>query len=139
LVSISIQVYGDGIDAIALACRLRAIVKDMTQVGITPGTSDFDSAHTKAHVFDLVDAFGIDGVKEAGPTTAGVEFLIGAKEFGIATGAAIDTFVVAVPIHAGEGAFGSFLAGDVILFGGELLAPFFVCFGNFFVGHMRSP
>lgn len=127
------QIERDGVDAIAQARRSRAVVENVPQVGVATGAGDFNAAHAKTQVFVLVDASGVNGVKKAGPAAVRVEFLIRAKEFRLATHAAVHAFVSAVPIHAGEGAFRALLTADIVLFGRELSAPFRVCFGDFFV------
>jgi len=135
---ISIQVYGEGVDAIAQTGGGRTVVKDVAKVRVAFGTGDFDASHSKTQVFDLVDALGIYDIKETGPSAMGIELLIRAEEFGIATYAAIEAFIVAIPIHTRKSAFSAFLASDVILFGHELCAPFFFGFGNLLFRHVCS-
>ena len=73
---IAVQINGYGVDAIAQARGGGAVVEDVTQVGVAAGAGDFDAAHAKAQVFVLVDAFGVNGVKKAGPSAVRVEFLV---------------------------------------------------------------
>ena len=73
---IAVQVNGYGIDAIAQARGGGSVVEDVTQVGVAAGAGDFDAAHAKAQVFVLVDTVGVNGVKKAGPSAVGVEFLV---------------------------------------------------------------
>lgn len=57
-----------------------------------------------------------DGIKVRGPTAAGLEFVRGCVEGGVAAGAGVGSLggVVGV-VFAGEGAFGAFLAEDAEL------------------------
>ncbi len=74
--SLLIQINGYGVDAIAHARGGGSVVEDVAQMGVAAGAGDFDAAHAKAQVFVLVDAFGVNGVKKAGPSAVGVEFLV---------------------------------------------------------------
>jgi hypothetical protein len=68
---------------------------------------------------------------EAGPSGSGVELVRALKERLVARDAAVRPLVVAVPVGTGEGALGALAAGDLVLFGGQLLAPLGVGFSIF--------
>ena len=66
---------------------------------------------------------------EAGPAAAAVKLCLRGKQFGPAADAAVHARLVMVPVFAGEGRLGSFLAGYVELIGRELGPPLVIGFG----------
>jgi len=93
-------------------------------VGIAFGTGNRGSNHSISCIADLADVFGGNGRPETGPAGAGVEFGGRVEQRIVTAGAAVDSFVVQVPLFAGEGDFGIGVARDVEDSGRELFAPF---------------
>ena len=85
---------------------------------------DFDHFLKHDFVVAASDVFLSDDIPEAGPAGAGVEFSFGGEERVGAADAAEEAGVVELVIGSGEGSIGVLAAGDIELFGGELLAPF---------------
>ena len=71
--ALSVEVERAGVDAVAQAGRLGAVVEDVAEVGVAAAADDFGAAHEEAVV-----GLGLDGVvdrlvEEARPAGAGVE------------------------------------------------------------------
>lgn len=113
---------GGGVHAVAVSGGLGAVGEDVAEVGVAFGTDHFGALHAEGAVVMGGDGIGFGGV-EAGPSARGIEFSLRFEERLAAAAAGVSAGAVVVPIFSGEGAFGAFLAGDVELFGGELLAP----------------
>ena len=96
----------------------------MAEVAAATAADDLGATHEQAAILMLGDAFGSERGGEAGPATAGIEFGRRLEQRFAAADAAIGAGILAVPVFAAEGALGAFLAGDVVLHGRELRAPF---------------
>ena len=96
----------------------------MSQMRAAAVTRDFSTDHAMAGIAMLIDNLTGEWTGEAGPATAGVVFVIGVKQFGLAAAAMVDAAVMAIPVLAGEGGFGAFLAGDAVFVWGEFTLPF---------------
>ena len=70
--------------------------------------------------------FGNWGPK-TGPAGAGFEFCVGIEQCIIAADAAVDAFVVQVPVLSAVSSFCTFSSRDLKFIGGELFHPFGVC------------
>ncbi|MFM1942999.1 MAG: hypothetical protein RI897_1981 [Verrucomicrobiota bacterium] len=103
----------------------------MAEVGVAAGAEDFGAAHAVAEVGLGADVFLGKGLEEAGPAGAGIEFGISGEEGEVAADAGVNAGFFVVVESAAEGAFRAFAAGDDVLFGSELLAPFGVGFDDF--------
>ncbi len=103
----------------------------MSEVTVTDIAHDFGAHHTMRHVGFFFDILRINGLKVAGPATTRVKLRIGGKQSRVAAYAAIYAIFAMIPVLAREGALGSFLAGNVILFRGKLSFPFSVGFIDF--------
>jgi hypothetical protein len=73
------ELEGDGVDAVALACGARAVVEDVAEVGSAVVACDFGAAHPEEVVVFGGDVLIGDGLEEAGPACAGLEFGVGAE------------------------------------------------------------
>lgn len=96
----------------------------MAEVGAAAVAGDFGAEHAEAAVDVLVDQVLVVRAVEARPAAARVELGFGAEERCVAADAAVGAGVVAVPVDAGEGAFGALAAGYLVLEFVQLLAPF---------------
>jgi hypothetical protein len=128
------EVEGGGVDAVELAGGVGAVGEDMTEVAAALGTGNFDATHAEGAVVMEVDGVFGEGLEETGPAGSGLELGVGFEEGSVAGGAVVEAVGVVIDEGAGEGAFGALLAEDVILLGGELLAPLGIGFGGFGVG-----
>ena len=117
------EVQGRGVHAVAEAGGFRAIVEDMPEMGIAFGAGNRRANHPQSRVTDLGYVFFGYGSPEAGPSGAGVKFGSGVEERVVAADAAVDAFVVKVPVFPGIGDFSVGVAGNVEDAGAELLAP----------------
>jgi len=93
-------------------------------VGIAFGTGNRGANHAISCIANLADVLGGNGRPEAGPAAAGVEFGGRVEQRIVTADTAVDSFVVLVPVFAGEGDFGVGVARDVENSGRELFAPF---------------
>ena len=72
----------------------------------------------------------IEGFPEAGPARARFEFIIRLKQRLSAAGTTIDSFLLAVPVCAGEGRLGAFVPQDGLFLGRKPLLPLGVGLGQ---------
>src|SRR5688572_20191923 len=93
-------------------------------MGPTATAERLGAAHAVGTVFLDCHVFLPRRLPEAGPTRARIELVLGAEQLSTAAHAAVLAFLVIVPVGAGEGRLGAFLARHVILVRSELLAPF---------------
>lgn len=93
-------------------------------MGVTATASDFGTQHVVGPVFMFGNAGGVERGGETGPAATGVELVGGGKQRLAATDAAVGALVVAIPVFASEGAFGTFFARNLKLKLGQLCLPF---------------
>src|SRR4051794_32971102 len=83
-VAVSSRVFGKckrcGVQAIAKAGWLRAILEEMPQVAAAAGTANFDADHPVAGVPDIRDVFRVERCIETRPTGVRFELGRGAEE-----------------------------------------------------------
>src|SRR5581483_6316947 len=91
------------INAIPLAGWGRTVWEYMAQVRIALGTQHLGALHEETVVGLGAHIFCHRGRGEAWPSSAGIEFLAGAEEFGAAAHTPVDSRLMVVPIAAGEG------------------------------------
>ena len=87
--------------------------KDMPKVGTAVGTDDLDS-HSVAIGHPLDRALNL--VIEAGPATAGVEFVLRPVKVSAAPLTYVDSRLEMVGVFSGEGPLGSLTSYDPLLF-----------------------
>src|SRR5215211_474503 len=121
-----VQVQRTGIEAVALAGGLGAVVEDVAQVAAAAGADDLRALHEEASVGSQLHRVRLGRLPERGPAGAGVELCVGAEQLLAAGAAAVDAVLVVVPVGACERALGALLAEHVVLVGRELLAPLFL-------------
>ena len=89
------------VDAVAQARRLGTVVEDVALVRTTNGAVHLRTPHKKeAPVLLGFDVAFVDRRPEARPTRTGVVLGLGAKELRAAAGAAVDAFLLLVPVLA---------------------------------------
>ena len=122
---VRVEFQRGGVDAVAQACRRGAVVEDVPLVRPAGGAVHLRTQHEEeAAVLFGLDVLLIYGSVEARPARAGVVLRLGAKERRAASDAAVDAFLLVIPVLAGKGPLGAMLPGDPVLLGGELLSPF---------------
>src|SRR5690606_31736104 len=104
----------------------------MPEVRIALGTGHLDALHAMAEVLPLADHPGGQGLKIAGPATAGVILGRRVEQRGATTGAVVDARHLAVVVLTAEGALGTSQPADMELGLGELVAPRFQGFFDLF-------
>src|SRR5262249_5600094 len=119
------------IHAVAQAGRLGPIGEDVAEMGLAGGATHLGATHQPRAVVMLPHRLGIRRRGEARPARAGVEFRVGGEQRRATAHATIAPGPLLVPIRAGERALGTVLAGDMILLGRELLAPFSLALRHF--------
>src|SRR5579862_9090269 len=95
------------------------------------GTTGFDASHTVALVAVFFNALFVCRLVKTWPASTGIELGFGVEQWLAATRAHIGSGILGLPILSGEGAFGTGLAGDVILLRRQLLTPFLFGLNNF--------
>jgi len=65
------------VDAIAEACRFRAVFKDMSLMAFATGAVNLGSRENELKICIRLDNLRIDGLPKAGPAGAAVEFMLG--------------------------------------------------------------
>ena len=115
---------GSRIDAIAQAGGRRAILKHVALVGAAQRAFNLHPVHPAAVVWLAHDIFPGHRLEEAGPPGAGIEFGLRRKQRQSATNTTINTRLMLIIKSAAEGRLRALGAGDVILFGRQLFAPF---------------
>src|SRR5690606_33934982 len=113
-----------GIHAVTQSGRLGAVVEHVAQVRIATCTCDLGADHAEAEVAALAHVFGGDWLPEAGP--AGARFELGGRivQRRVAAQAAEHALAVFLKQGASKGAFGAFVAGDLVRQRRQLAAPF---------------
>ena len=98
----------------------------MAEVGVSGFRAGFDPDHAVAGILHLDDFLLFDGLIEAGPSSAAVEFGLGGKERFSGNDVDVDALRLVVPVFVVEWRFGSAFAGDLILHRCELVAEIFL-------------
>ena len=106
--------HGEGVHAIPQSRRRGAVVEDVAEVAVAEAAGDGGADHHEGAVDGFDDVFFGDGLVEAGPAGAGVEFGGAEEEGEVAGAAAEEAGAVFIPTVAGEGALGGFVAEDPI-------------------------
>jgi len=89
------------------------------------------SFHSQTIVGTGADILFGNGGPKAGPACAGFEFCVGVEQCIITANAAVDAFVVQVPVLSAVSSFCTCPSRDLKFIGGELLHPFGVCLDDF--------
>lgn len=86
------------VDAITIASRWWAIIKDVPQMTVAFGTESLRSTHAVCQIGHVGDGFLIHGLKEARPSTRALVLCIGMKKWRITCSAFVDTIAGEVTI-----------------------------------------
>src|SRR5438105_13862178 len=98
----------------------------------TRGTAHLGSWNRHAPVAADLEGVLANGLVEAGPARARVEFRVRAEQVGAAAGAAVDPLVLHVHVCAGERGLGRRLPQNLVLVRRQLLLPILVGEGDLF-------
>lgn len=134
------QLQRDGVDAVALAGRLRSVGKDVAEVGATAAAVHLGAGHEQAAVGLGRHRPRVYRLPEAGPAGAAVELRLRREQLLSAAGAQVHPPGLGVPVGAGEGPLGAMLPADAKLLVAEFLAPLRVRLHQAILGrvHRRS-
>src|SRR5215212_10727529 len=131
-----LELQRGGIDAVALAGRVRAVREDMAEVATAVGAQDLRSNHPMARVGLLLDRVLRRGGRERGPAAAGVVLRVRLEKLYAAPGAAVGPGLENVVVLVDERRFGALLPQHVVLLGRQLSPPLGV--GLLHLGHVHS-
>src|SRR5579864_7130749 len=106
----------DGVDAIALARRRRAIIEDMPLVSPASGADDLGPEHAVARVANVLQVIPGERLGEAGPAGAALEFRAAAEKRKPAQAAGEHPGALFVEEHAAERRLGAMFEKNVTLF-----------------------
>ena len=87
----------------------------MTQVRFAATADHLGPFCKEAVVGPGGDVFGCDWLPETGPAGARLKLVLKTEEIVVTADALVNALFMVVPQVAGEGPFGAFLAGDVVL------------------------
>jgi hypothetical protein len=124
----------DRVHAKAQAAGFRAIGKDVPKMRTAGVANSFDAGCAVAGVEVIGDGIHGDRLSEGRPAGAGIEFLRGIEQNGIAAQAGIDSGLQEAAHGRTEGALGACLASNQILVSAELPAPFGIGLYDFMIG-----
>src|SRR5690606_24988797 len=105
------EVERRGVDAVAQAGWLRAVLEDVAQVGAAVGADDLGAPHEPAVVLFFANVLRLQRFPKAGPAAARIIFRTRAEQRFAATDAAINAFLFIVQILARKGPLRPFLSG----------------------------
>src|SRR2546423_2902319 len=119
-----VQLERAGVDAVALAGGLGAVVEHVAQVRTARGAGRLDAVHEVAEV--VVELHGVrrGRIPEARPSRPRLELRVGAEQLRPARPASVHALGVLVPVGARERGLGSLLPEHLVLLRRQLLAPF---------------
>ena len=95
----------------------------MAEVAFTLTAEDFGSFGEESDIVFEGDILGINGLSEAGPSSARFKLRLGAKKGPPAPCTDVGSFRLTVPVLAGKSFFGSLLSQNLVLLRGELFFP----------------
>src|SRR5258708_36380043 len=111
------------IDAVAQACRSRAVVEDVAEMTVAFRAQYLGADHAMGHVALLVDMAVDRGRGKTRPAAAGIELGVGFEQRLPAAGAGIGALALLMLVFAGERPLGRLLAQHRILHRRQLAAP----------------
>src|SRR2546421_10050546 len=114
-----------GVDAITHAALVRrAVVENMTEMGIAFAAADFGAFHSERAIRFFGHIFFFNRFGETGPAAAAIEFIERREERFAADNVDINTGPMIVPILVAKWRLGPALLSDTILFGRQFLFQF---------------
>src|SRR5215218_7728012 len=138
--SLRLEVHGDAVDAVAQMRRRRAVLEHMAEMAAAAAAMHLGADHAVAAVGRGLDR-ARDRVVEARPAGTALELLLGCEQFLPAPRAGERAGALLVIERAGAGTLGAVAAQDIVLLGGEELAPLLVAVGDreTFLFHSPTP
>jgi hypothetical protein len=138
LLFLLVQFQSGGVDAVALAGGIRAVVENVAEVGVAAAALHLGTRHPVARVGFGLDRFLAGGSIETGPAGAGVIFRVGSKKRLAAANALVGAGRFGVRVLTSEGGLSSFLPGHIVLIRREFFLPVVFVLGDF-LGHGDPP
>ena len=123
------EVHRGGVDAVALAGRVGAVIENMAEVAVTFFAGDLDANHAEAGIGCLFNS-AIDRLENRWPSAAGVVLRLGEKQLRAAGFADVGAILKMMIILAGECSLGAFQSDDAVFFRGQNVPPFGLCLNN---------
>lgn len=111
--------------------RCGTVVKNMAEMRLAFRAGNRGAHHAKSSIAGLGHVLIGDGLPETRPSGARFELCGGIKQRVVATYAAVQAFLVKIPILARKSDFRVSIARDVVSVRGKLLAPFVRRFDHF--------
>ena len=105
-----------GINAVPFSGRLRPIIKDVAEVGVTPTAHHFHPPHAQGHIILRFYIRTRGRIPETGPARAAIELGIGLEEFLPAIYTDVHARSIIVQEFARTWWLGPFVEADVVLF-----------------------
>ena len=114
---------GHRVDAITLVAWWWSVIENMSQVGVTAGAKQFDTAHTMIVIGALGYVCAIEFTMKTRPATTRVELAIRTEKRVVAADAVIISGLGMITVFPAERGFGTSLAGHPVLFVVQLILP----------------
>src|SRR5690606_6476936 len=135
LLFLVVEGEGCGIDAIALARRLRSVGENVAKMTAAIRTGDFGAHHAVTAVGMCIDRRIWKRLKETRPAGSRIILGLGSKQRRAAARAFEDTLAFERIVFAGERPLRALFAQNTVLLRGQLPAP--LLFGLFDFGHSQ--
>src|SRR3954471_22394678 len=138
--SLRLEVHGDAVDAVAQVRRRRAVLEHVTEVAAAAAAVHLGADHAVAAVGRGLDR-ARNRIVEARPAGAALELLLRCEQLLPAAHAGERAGALLVIERAAAGTLGAVAAQDIVLLGGEELAPLLVGVGDreTFLFHSPTP
>src|SRR3954470_1476853 len=127
--SLRLEVHGHAVDAIAQMRRRRTVLEHVPQMAAAAAAMHLGADHAVAAVGRAFDR-ARDRIVEARPAGAALELLLRCEQLLSAPRAGERAGAFLVVERTGAGTLGAVAAQDVVLLGGEQLAPLLVTVGD---------
>lgn len=110
----SVEIESNGIDTIALAGRVGAIVENVTEMSSALPTDDLRPLHSEAVIGPQLDISLFNDVVETRPSTSRLEFGVGVEQRRLANDAHVRSILRMIPVFSGECLLRSRFLRDVV-------------------------
>ena len=119
---------GCTVDAVAHAAQfLRAVVEDMSQMGIAYPAADFRTNTVQGKVIIFIDGIGVNGFCESRPAAGGNKLILGGEHGLTGSDVHIQPRCFLIPEFVLERRFCGVLLGYVVLHFCQVFPHFFLC------------
>src|SRR5579863_7012511 len=102
----------------------------MAEMGLAAAAGNSSPCHAQGEIRAFMDILLRDRLPETGPAGAGFKFCFRAEQRRITADAAIEPFLMQIPVCARKWPLGSGLARHLEGFSRQLFLPFSIGFGN---------